>query len=45
MMVDELRRGEQLHGTGNVSEAIERGYSYNPPTEPLQEGSEAREDH
>jgi hypothetical protein len=35
----------ELHGTGNVSEAIERGYSYNPPTEPLQEGSESREDH
>lgn len=35
----------ELHGTGNVSDAIERGYSYNPPTEPLQEGSWSKEDH
>lgn len=32
-------------GTDDVREAIERGYSYNPPTEPRQEGSRSREDH
>jgi hypothetical protein len=35
----------ELQGTGDVGEAIERGYSYNPPTEPMQEGSRSREDH
>lgn len=32
-------------GTGDVGEAIERGYSYNPPTSPGQEGSRSRENH
>lgn len=32
-------------GTGDVGEAIERGYSYNPPTSPRQEGSRSRENH
>jgi len=35
----------ELHGTDDVREAIERGYSYNPPSEPTQEGSRSREDH
>jgi hypothetical protein len=37
-------RGEQ-YGTTDVSEAIERGFSYNPPDGPIQEGSESRERH
>lgn len=32
-------------GTGSVQEAVERGYSYNPPTSPVQEGSRSVEDH
>ena len=35
----------ELLGTGDMREAIERGYSYNPPTEPIQEGSSSKEDH
>jgi hypothetical protein len=37
-------RGE-LYGTSDMSEAIERGFSYNPPDGPIQEGSESRERH
>jgi hypothetical protein len=36
--------GEQF-GTDDVSEAVERGYSYQPPTGPTQEGTRSREDH
>jgi hypothetical protein len=32
-------------GTDDVGEAIERGYSYEPPTGPIQEGTESRETH
>lgn len=35
----------ELSGTGDMGEAIERGFSYNPPTEPVQEGSSSKEDH
>jgi hypothetical protein len=37
--------GAEQFGTGDVGEAIERGYSYNPPINPVQEGHEGREDH
>lgn len=33
------------YGTRNASEAAERGYSYEPPTEPPQEGTWSREQH
>ncbi len=32
-------------GTDDVREAIERGYAYEPPREPIQEGSESNERH
>lgn len=32
-------------GTTDVREAIERGYAYEPPQGPIQEGSESRERH
>ncbi|MGH7554270.1 MAG: BON domain-containing protein [Longimicrobiales bacterium] len=32
-------------GTDAVGEAIERGYSYEPPNHPIQEGTESRELH
>ncbi len=32
-------------GTDDLGEAIERGYTYNPPDHPIQEGSESRELH
>lgn len=32
-------------GTDDMGEAIERGYSYNPPERPVQEGTWSREDH
>jgi hypothetical protein len=32
-------------GTDDVSEAIERGYSYDPPDHPIQEGTDSRELH
>jgi hypothetical protein len=35
----------ELRGTSNMGNAIERGFSYNPPTEPGQEGSLSKEDH
>jgi hypothetical protein len=31
-------------GTGDVGEAVERGYSYNPPLAPFQEGHDADQD-
>lgn len=34
----------ELSGTSDMGEAIERGFSYNPPTEPVQEGSWSKED-
>lgn len=37
--------GAEQYGTGDVGEAVERGYSYNPPLRPFQEGSESEEDH
>ena len=33
------------YGTRNASEAAERGYTYEPPTEPPQEGTWSREQH
>ena len=36
--------GEQF-GTSDVSEAISEGLSYNPPDNPVQEGSWSRENH
>lgn len=35
----------EQYGTDDVREAIERGYTYEPPMDPIQEGSESREDH
>jgi hypothetical protein len=32
-------------GTDDVTEAIERGYSYEPPRGPTQEGTRSREEH
>lgn len=37
--------GAEQYGTGDVGEAVERGYSYNPPLPPFQEGDEGKEDH
>jgi hypothetical protein len=36
--------GEQ-YGTDDVSEAVERGYAYEPPTGLIQEGTRSRENH
>lgn len=36
--------GEQF-GTTDMGEAIERGYSYNPPDNPVQEGTWSKENH
>ncbi|HEX6306955.1 MAG TPA: BON domain-containing protein [Longimicrobiales bacterium] len=35
----------EQYGTNDVGEAVERGYSYNPPDTPVQEGSWNRENH
>lgn len=32
-------------GTSDVAEAVERGYSYNPPDSPVQEGNLSKENH
>ncbi|MGH7505435.1 MAG: BON domain-containing protein [Longimicrobiales bacterium] len=32
-------------GTDSVSEAVERGYAYDPPDQPIQEGTDSRENH
>jgi hypothetical protein len=37
--------GAEQYGTGDMGEAVERGLSYNPPADPIQEGHEGREDH
>jgi hypothetical protein len=38
--------GAEQFGTGDVGEAIERGYSYNPPVSPTQDGQdEGGEEH
>jgi hypothetical protein len=37
--------GAEQFGTGDMGEAIERGYSYNPPAGPVQEGTRSKEDH
>jgi hypothetical protein len=37
--------GAEQYGTGDVGEAVERGYSWNPPDSPVQEGHSQREDH
>jgi hypothetical protein len=37
--------GAEQYGTSDMGEAIERGYSYNPPAAPIQEGSRSTEDH
>lgn len=36
--------GEQF-GTDDLHEAIERGFAYDPPSTPVQEGTESREQH
>jgi hypothetical protein len=35
----------EQYGTDDVGEAVERGQTYNPPDEPIQEGTWSREDH
>jgi hypothetical protein len=35
----------EQYGTDDVGEAIERGYTYNPPDTPVQEGTWNRESH
>lgn len=35
----------EQYGTDDMGEAIERGYTYNPPDKPVQEGSWGRENH
>jgi hypothetical protein len=37
--------GAEQYGTGDMGEAVERGYSYNPPAGPAQEGQRGHEDH
>jgi hypothetical protein len=37
--------GAEQFGTNDVGEAVERGYSWNPPTTPTQEGQTHRENH
>jgi hypothetical protein len=37
--------GAEQYGTGDVGEAVERGYSYNPPSTPIQEGQRGAEEH
>jgi hypothetical protein len=37
--------GAEQYGTSDMGEAIERGYSYNPPVNPIQEGNRSAEDH
>jgi hypothetical protein len=37
--------GAEQYGTSDMGEAIERGYSYNPPASPIQEGTRDAEDH
>jgi hypothetical protein len=37
--------GAEQYGTNDVGEAVERGYSYNPPDKPIQEGHWNKEDH
>jgi hypothetical protein len=37
--------GAEQYGTSDVGEAVERGYSYNPPDSPVQEGNWNKEDH
>lgn len=37
--------GAEQYGTSDVGEAVERGYSYNPPSAPIQEGHWNKEDH
>jgi hypothetical protein len=37
--------GAEQYGTGDIGEAVERGLSYNPPADPIQEGHQGREEH
>jgi hypothetical protein len=37
--------GAEQYGTGDMGEAVERGYSWNPPNTPIQEGNRNRENH
>jgi hypothetical protein len=37
--------GAEQFGTGDMGEAVERGYSWNPPAGPIQEGQRGAEDH
>jgi hypothetical protein len=37
--------GAEQYGTNDMGEAVERGYSYNPPDKPIQEGHWSKEDH
>jgi hypothetical protein len=35
----------EQYGTDDMREAIERGYAYDPPDRPIQEGTRSRENH
>jgi hypothetical protein len=37
--------GAEQYGTSDMGEAIERGYSYNPPATPTQDGTRSAEEH
>lgn len=37
--------GAEQFGTNDIGEAVERGFSYNPPDTPIQEGHWNKEDH
>jgi hypothetical protein len=37
--------GAEQYGTGDMGEAVERGYSWNPPSTPIQEGTRNHENH
>lgn len=37
--------GAEHFGTSDMGEAVERGYSWNPPNTPIQEGHRHQEDH
>jgi hypothetical protein len=37
--------GAEQYGTSDMGEAIERGYSYNPPATPMQDGTRSAEEH
>jgi hypothetical protein len=37
--------GAEQFGTNDIGEAVERGYSWNPPATPIQEGQRGAEEH